>query len=993
MCRFVWLILLTTLSGVPAACQAGDAPFRQLLAKFRPQSPREALAAFQVRRGFHVELVAAEPMVQDPIAIDWGPDGRLWVVEMGGYPAKDGTKGQGGGRIRCLQDTDHDGHYDRATVFLDDLSFPTGVMAWRRGVLVTCAPDIFYAEDTDGDGRADRRTVLYHGFVKGNPQHRINGLRWGLDNWIYAANGDSGGQITSTSTGKQLDIHGRDLRIRPGSGDMQTATGMSQFGRCRDDWGNWFGGRNLEPIWHCVLPDHYLRRNPYLAPADACAALMTPPTCASVYPISSALPRFNEFWTLNRFTAACGIAIYRDRLFGPAFKQACFICEPAYNLVYHGVLSERGVTFACTRDAVEQQSEFLASRDHWFRPTQARTGPDGAVWIVDMYRLVIEHPDYIPKQWHAQLNFSAGRGKGRIYRVLPIGRPGRRFQPLGSLSTPRLVQQLNTPNGPRRDMVQRLVIQRRDPDAIEPLERLVTTADAPAVRLSALCTLDGLAVTRDKILIAALDDAHPAVRRHAIRISTRQLPARADLQVALLRRVTDSDPRVRLQLAFSLGEWPDRRAAKALAEIVDRNAQDPYITTAVLSSATPFPGTLLESVLARPGQDEPCVAIVRNLMRLCLESGNDRALARGLTTILKPHAGRYQTWQFELLADLDDALQSHARSLSDLERSGTPSLRQAIAPAKNMVERAERVAFDERAPPEKRIQAVRLVGRGRAPDQLQDAVVQLAQLVTPRNPLTMQCTAVSRIAQLAPENLPRLLLQSWDQAGPEVRPRILDVLLRQRNWTITLLDAIASGTVAAREIGAVARNKLLLSGSSDIAARAARLFGTQSPKEIDAAIRHYRSQLRQTGSATRGRKVFAKHCATCHQLEGEGTNVGPDLLALTDRSTQTLLVALLDPNQSVEPRFVEYSVLTSRGRIVSGIIVSETGNSITLVDAQGARHVLVRADIDELTSTGRSLMPEGLDKLFERKTDLRDLVTYLQSLPAPKTPKTNEVTK
>ena len=443
------LIALAVRSG-----PAQDPPFREILAKIKPKSPQESLKTLRVRDGFRVELVCAEPLVTDPIAIDWGPDGRLWVVDMGDYPEGGDGSEVASGCVRFLEDTDGDGRYDRSQVFLDGLNFPLGVMPWRKGVLITCAPEILYAEDTDGDGKADRREVLYRGFVEGNPQHRVNALRWGLDNWIYGANGDSGGTITSLKTGEEVDIHARDFRIRPETGAIQTQTGMAQFGRCRDDWGNWFGGRNLQPSWHCALEDHYLRRNPYLAPPDACIDLMDPPTCARVYPISAELPRFNELWTLNRFTAACGIEVYRDDLFGPEFAHSYFVCEPAYNLVHHSVLYPKGTTFFSRRAPQELTSEFLASSDPWFRPVQVRTGPDGALWVVDMYRLVIEHPDYIPERWHDQLDFHAGRGMGRIYRVLPVRcqatfhRGAARIDHGGTRAGPRQSERPDTRSGP-----------------------------------------------------------------------------------------------------------------------------------------------------------------------------------------------------------------------------------------------------------------------------------------------------------------------------------------------------------------------------------------------------------------------------------------------------------------------------------------------------------------------------------------------------------------
>src|SRR5438034_724233 len=215
-----------------------------------PKSPEESLACMKPRPGFKVELMAAEPLVQDPIAFAFGPDGKLWVVEMGDYPLGIDGKGKFGGRVKFLEKTKGgDGPYDKATVFLDNLGYPTGVMPWGKGVLVTCAPDIFYAEDTDGDGKADKKIVLFTGFAEGNQQHRVNGLVWGLDNWIYGANGDSGGRIKAVNTlsGKPplqkepVNISGRDFRFKPDTGEFEAVTGQTQFGRCRDDWGNWFG--------------------------------------------------------------------------------------------------------------------------------------------------------------------------------------------------------------------------------------------------------------------------------------------------------------------------------------------------------------------------------------------------------------------------------------------------------------------------------------------------------------------------------------------------------------------------------------------------------------------------------------------------------------------------------------------------------------------------------------------------------------------------------
>src|SRR5271157_1607359 len=359
----------------------------------RGMTPQESLSTLRVPPGFKVEITACEPLVQDPIALDWGADGKLWVVEMGDYPLGVDGKGKPGGIVRFLEDTNGDGVYDKATTFLDGLPFPTGVLAWRSGVLVAAAPDIFYAEDRDGDGKADHREILFTGFGQGNQQHRLNGFDLGLDGWVYGANGESGGTIRSVKTGKMVNIQGRDFRFQPDTGEFEAESGQTQYGRHRDDWGNWFGNNNPTWGWHYVLSESDLKRNPYYAAPDPKQPL-EPDT--RLYPISRILTRFNDPAAAGHVTSANSPTPYRDDLFGPEFATSLFVSEPVHNLVHRMILKPNGATYRGVRAPGEAGREFLASSDNWFRPTQLKTGPDGALWVADMYRAVIEHPEWIP---------------------------------------------------------------------------------------------------------------------------------------------------------------------------------------------------------------------------------------------------------------------------------------------------------------------------------------------------------------------------------------------------------------------------------------------------------------------------------------------------------------------------------------------------------------------------------------------------------------------
>lgn len=581
------IITRTSGDGKPAAIERRSA--KELIAFDMPppKSPQEALASFRVRPGFRVELVAAEPVVIDPIAFDWGADGRLWVVEMRDYPMGLDGKGQPGGVVKVLEDADGDGRYDKAAVFLDGVAFPSSVMPWRKGALLAAAPDLIYAEDTDGDGRADVQKVLFTGFTPGNQQHRFNGFEWGLDGWVYAANGDSGGRVKSLATGKTISISGRDIRFRPDTGEMETVSAQTQFARRRDDWGNWFGNNNPTWLWHVTMPEHYLRRNPRLAVRSVLHVLANYDDSTRVFPASAAMVRPNQPWSLNHVTSGCSPCPYRDDLFGPEFATSVFASEPVHNVVHREVLVRDGAGFSSQRATGEEQSEFLASTDNWFRPITTKTGPDGALYVADMYRFVLEHPEWISPEMQARLDLRAGEDKGRIYRVVPEGKARRAIPNLAKLNSRELVASMDSLNGWQRDTAQRLLFERADLSASESLNQLSSLTHAPQVRLQALATLGMLGTLTPDTVMGSLADPHPAVRCEALRQSEALAGKTEALFTAVAAAAMDSDAAVRLQAAFSLGAWPPEKCEPMLRQLAARDDADALLRTAIMSSLRP----------------------------------------------------------------------------------------------------------------------------------------------------------------------------------------------------------------------------------------------------------------------------------------------------------------------------------------------------------------------------------------------------------------------
>jgi putative membrane-bound dehydrogenase-like protein len=967
--------------------------FNELLESVEPlaKSPEASLNSIRVRPGFRVELAAAEPLVQSPIAFAWGADGKLWVVEMGDYPLGVDGKGKPGGKIKYLEDTDGDGKYVKATTFLEGLNFPTGVLPWGKGVIVTCAPEIFYAEETTGTGKADKRIPLYTGFVEGNQQHRVNSLVRGLDNWIYCANGDSGGVVKSLKTGEVVDLRGRDLRIRPDDGTIDLQAGQTQYGRSRDDWGNWFGNNNSDPLYHYVLADQYIRRNPYLVAPEPHGQVSITPGASPVFPVSRTLARFNDFEAANHFTSACSAIIYRDDLFGPGFAGNSFVSEPVHNLIHREIVSPKGVTFTSHRAMDERQSEFLASSDNWFRPTMIQTGPDGALWVADMYRQVIEHPEWIPAERQRQLDLRAGHDKGRIYRIYPVGVQPRRIPRLDHLKTVDLIAALDSPNGWQRDTAQQLLIRQNDKSAVPLLEKFAAECKRPLARLQALCTLDGLRALTSPVLRLALADADPGVRRHAVRLSEIQFDKSRELAAAVLKLAVDPDPFVRMQLAYSLGEWHTAEAAYTLGELAVQNAADPYITAAALSSVNKDNlDQVLVAVLESSKKSAPPAVLMEHLLRMANALNHTKALAALLKRIATPDGKEYAPWQWTALASLLDSLDQSNTSLSKLRELGNDDVQGALKQLAGLFAAARMILADEKAAKERRLLAVRVLARGL--DNQQEDVAKLADLLVPQIASDLQAAAISALGRLRDARVSELLLSGWKGYGPAQRAQTLDVLLRRDEWTNALVQAVERKTLGPAELDAARRQRLLQHKSPDIRERAAKLFAASIDPDRQKVVDAYQPALALSGNPKRGAEVFAKQCAGCHKLGGVGHEVGPDLASLGDKSPQGLLIAILDPNRAVEARYVNYLATTKAGLTFTGVLASETGNSVTLAGQDGKRQTILRTDLEELVSSGKSVMPEGLEKDIKHQ-DLADLIAHIRSLGPQRKPKTFEGNK
>lgn len=963
-----------------------------------PKSPEESRQCFKVEGDLRVELVAAEPLVQSPVAIDWDLRGRLWVLEMYDYPSGLHDNNTPGGRVVILESTRHDGHYDKRTVFLDHLAYPQGLMCWRNGVLVCTAPNILYAPDDDHDDRPDSVKVLFSGFGPDNQQWEVNGLTWGLDNWVYGASSIHNDPIKLGESERVIDLGGRDFRMNPDTLAFEPAAGRTQFCRVRDDWGNWFGNDNSNSLWHYPLEDRYVRRNPHVAYPPPRVAVVADRDPGKLYPISRLLERFNNPESANRVTSACGPSVYRDEvlfgaeepsprpspasgdgsgasgsaraLAGEGARGQAFFCEPVHNMVRRLILEPSGATFSAHRSPVGE-GEFLASTDNWCRPVQTRTGPDGGLYVVDMYRFVIEHPRWITAQRLATLDTRAGAEMGRIYRVLPKGVEARSVEDLSKLPVEELAGRIDQSNGVVRDLVHRELVHRQDRAAVPVLERIAGQSKNAAGRVQALCALEGLGALKAELIEAQLADRDARVRRNALRVAEPRLATDAGLVAAVLKLAGDPDAAVRYQLALTLGEMDDDGATTALNEIAAAAAAgDAWTRSAVLSSSLHRPAKLLEEVAAWPADRAGRAELLGGLASLVAAVGEPADIAAAIAGITPSSPDVTAPWQLTATAAVLDALDHRSKPIAVDQLPGDAAMR-----VRATTDVARRLAGQAKVPLAQRVTAIGLLCRDRA---AADADARLASaLLAPTNPPALQSAALSAMARDKSAGAAEILIDAMPRMSPALRAVALDSLTARAESAELLVSAVEQTKLSPTDLPAATREKLLSHPNAALRQHAAGVLASARPPARTKALKDYQSSLTLKGDPAKGKLAFEKTCAACHQLAGVGNAVGPDLSALTDKSAGYLLTALLDPNAAVEGRFVAYQVETTDGETYVGLLGDENASAITIVQPNAIKQRIARGSIKSLTSSRLSLMPEGLEAGMTPQ-DVADLIAFVQ---------------
>lgn len=993
-----WAVLMTVAVFWPAAAwaaegaapQAGqvdpNADYSGELPRIAPNSPEQSHKLLHVQPGFTVQLAASEPQVVDPIACSFDERGRLYVICMRDYSEQEHDRL---GEVRLLEDADNDGVYERSTIFIDKLSWPTAIICYDGGVFVGAPPHIYYLKDTDGDGRADHNEIAFTGFGRTNVQGLLNSFRWGLDNRIHGATSSSGASVTRPGVdAPPVVLKGRDFAFDPRTRKLEPTSGGSQHGLDFDAWGRKFVCSNSSHLEMVFFEDRYLQRNPVVAAPSPRKVIAVDGGQAEVFRRSPVEP-----WRIVRtrlrvagtvpgavegggraagyFTSATGVTIYRGDAWPEEYRGLVIVGDVGSNIVHRKRLLPDGVGLKGVR--LDQESEFLASEEIWFRPVQFAQGPDGTLYVLDMYREVIEHPKSIPPIIKQHLDLTSGRDRGRIWRVIPDNFQRRANPKLDEASTDELVQLLSHPNGWHRETAARLLYQRQPREAVAPLRQLATSGQEPLGRMHALYALAGLDALDEATVLAALADGHPRVREHAVRLAE-ILADKPAVAQRLLDMTGDDDPRVRYQLAFSLGELPSSpQRQAALAALARKDAADSWMRLAIYSSLAQGSGDVFTSLAG--DLDFAASAAGRIFLGDVARQIGTRGDQADVAAVLKAIHG---------LPGERRTLAGHwVQQLAQGMNKSGPALRTHLAGMAgdsgslidDLLAVARQTAANERASVADRLAAVETLG-------LSDLATErklLGSLLESRQPQPVQSAALRTLSRFAGADVAKVVLSNWQGYSPAVRAQATEVLFARPERLQMLLDAIESGEARPQDLEPARIQFLRQHKQAEIRSRAEKLLAEVQLGRRQDVVQAYQSALAMQGDIARGKQVFIKNCAACHRVENQGHEIGPNLAAMRNRGPEAIMLNVLDPNREVNPQYLNYVAITTDGRSITGMIAAETATSVTLRRAENQSDTILRSDIDALQSTGQSIMPEGLEKEISPQA-MADLIAYLLSV-------------
>ncbi|WP_165068846.1 PVC-type heme-binding CxxCH protein [Paludisphaera rhizosphaerae] len=974
-----------------------------------PLSPAESLKHLIVPKGFEPSLFAAEPAIAKPICATWDHLGRLWIAESFDYPNTKQSRGETGrDRIKICEDRDGDGKAETFTVFAEGLNIPTSLCYFDGGVIVLQAPDTLFLKDTDGDGKADVRKVLFTGWGTSDTHAGPSNLRYGLDGWIYGMVGYSA--FKGVVGGENVDFGQGIYRFKPDGSKLEFLRSTSN-----NSWGLGFSEEGLVfastangcPSVFLGVPNRYYESVRGWSPA----VLRMISATNHIYPETDKVRQVDNH---GGFTAAAGHALYTARTYpAPYWNKTAFVSEPTGHLMATFTLQPKGSDFAAYNGW-----NLVSSDDEWTAPIWGEVGPDGHVWVIDWYNYIVQH-NPTPQ------GFKTGKGNayetplrdkthGRIHRILWKDAPALSWKPLDPADADGLVAALGSDNQFWRLHAQRLLIERGKPDVVPALLAMAADPKVDAIGLNAgaihalwtlrgLGAVDGDAKARTAVL-GALKHPSAGVRRNALQVAPHDAETVKAIVAAGL--LNDADPQVRLAALLALADAPNtpeagEAVAKALASGL--GAGDRWLPDAATSAAAAHAEPFLKALAAIKADQEPSPTLLTIVGRVAehharggpvdsiggvLAAFADSAGSPfGRAIAQQVVLGEAKGWPADKRPALDAATEKALATLLEKlpaegrgrlvalgSRWGSSAMKEAAeVVVKNLLADVDNEKVSDRG----RADAAREVVEMRADD---DAIAaDLASRLSPRTSPALASGLIEALARGRARATGKALLEALPKMTPAARTAAVRALLGRAEWTADLLDAVDAGQIGWDVFALDQKQALASHPDKKLAERASALIargGALPDADRQAVVDRLSKVVLEGGDAARGKQVFTAQCAKCHKHSGEGGEVGPDLSGMASHPRAELLVHVVDPSRSVEGNFVQYTVATTDGRVFNGLLASESRTAVEILDAEAKTHSILREDIEEMAASKKSIMPEGFEQQLG-EAGLKDVLAFL----------------
>ncbi len=991
----------------------------------QPLSVEESMKHYVYPVGMALRRFADERDFQaKPISMTWDERGRLWICETLDYPNE---LGRDRDRIRICEDTDGDGVADKFTVFAEGLSIPTTLVCFRGGVVVQNGTETLYLKDTDGDDVADQKTVLITGWAMGDTHGGVSNFRYGLDNWIWAMQGynpstpkfDGQPSTQSFSQGfwrfklSQMDPpQVTDLEFIRSSDNNTWGIGISEEGLI-------FGSTaNRNPSMYMPIPNRYYERvRGWAAP--------TLRSIADTHRFNAITDNVRQVDHFGGYTAGAGHALYTARTFPQSWwNKTAFVCEPTGHLVGTFILRRDGANYTSSNPL-----NLLASDDEWASPVMAEVGPDGAVWVIDWYNYIVQHNP-------TPHGFRTGKGAayesdlrdkkhGRIYRVVPQTETDNAltdslhaFTSLADASNEMLVETLGHPSFVWRLHAQRLLIERNATETIDALVNLVSDSTVDAIGLNvaaihALHTLNELGGFNPDQATPAIVDClasglkHPSagVRRNALAVLPHDERG-LELLLAHSDLFNDRDFQVKLQAILTLADAPvSERAGIEIARLAATET-DPVVVDGLTSAAATHAVSFLQAAVQSPQGSRVERRITQRIAEHVARGRPDAASLQSIIAALKTAhpslaesildgvtRGLPSDFSLEQNDGLDTAFSA---AFEHLDSAGKVTLLRLAGRCKSSVldvyeqeitRSLEAMLSDANADSDQRVEAARNLINFRTQDET--AVAKVIAQINAQTPPEVAIQFLSAIRASESESVASFLLKSLRDHTPQTKTAALNVILSKPAWTQILLEAVEGNEFDLNELSLEQQQSLRSLPDREMQKFAERLLalgGGLPDADREKVLQSLMHLTQVSGEVDAGRAVFKNVCAACHKHGEMGQTIGPELTGMAVHPKEELLTHIIDPSRSVEGNFRLYNVLTIDGIVINGMLAGETRTTITIIDSEAREIHVPRDEIEQLSASRKSVMPEGYEKQLS-ETQLADLLEFLtfkdRFLPVP----------